>query len=150
MEQCFIRYIYEFFEKLIKFYGFKKKREVKGESYMVEYESNSLGVKIEKYFREFYALLYKIDRPDYEINLFNLLEYLKQDDDKKIKSNYFRSEEDIEEGYKKQINHISSVIYENWDLISDFFSGDNYEFKVAEFERYWKNKYPELYKKVDE
>lgn len=148
MEENFTKYIYEFFSKLIKLYGFAIKRELNEEnSYLIEYRSADFVIKIEKYFREFYATLYKTNKPDDEINLFNLLEYLKQDNETP-KSDYFRQEKDIEECYRKQLNHISSVIYENYALLNNFFSSDDYELKFADFEMYWRNKHPELYKKM--
>lgn len=149
MEQGSIKYGYEFFKKLIEIYGFHIKKELnEGLSYMVEYSSRIFVIRIEKYFREFYATLYKINKPDNEINLFNLLEYLKQNDAQIPQSEYFRKEKDIEECYRKQLAHISSVIYDNYDLIKDFFCENNYELRVTEFERYWKNKHPEFYNKV--
>ncbi|MXV14540.1 hypothetical protein [Hufsiella ginkgonis] len=149
MEQSFIKYICEFFKGLVEMYGFKIKKELNEEqSYMIEYSSGDFVIKIEKYFREFYATLYKINKPDSEINLFNLLEYLRQGDTQIPKSEYFRKEKNIEQGHRKQLAHISSVIFENYNLINDFFSSDNYEIRVAEFEKYWKNKHPELYKKA--
>jgi hypothetical protein len=147
MEQSFIKYINEFFKKLIDINSFSIKMESSEEqSYMIEYCSKDFVIKIEKYFREFYVSLYKIDKPDDEINLFNLLGYLKQFDAEAPKSEYFRKEKDLEECYKKQLNHISSVIYENYTLISDFFCDDNHEAKFAEFKKYWKTKHPELFK----
>ncbi|WP_257667162.1 hypothetical protein [Parapedobacter tibetensis] len=149
MKQGFIKYIYEFFKRLVELYGFQKKKDLnEGQSYMIEYSSNNFVIKIEKYFREFYTSLYKTNRPDDEINLFNLLEYLKQGDANIPKSEYFRKEKDIQECFRKQLSHTSSVIYENYDLINDFFSGNNYELKMAEFEKYWKNKHPEFYNKT--
>ncbi|MGK6353524.1 hypothetical protein [Parapedobacter sp. DT-150] len=147
MEQSFIKYIYEFFKRLIEVYDFQKKRELsEGQSYMIEYGSNIFVIKIEKYFREFYISLYKVNRPDEEVNLFNLLEYLKQGDSDIPKSEYFPKEKDIQESYIQQLNHISSVIYENYDLINGFFIDNNYELRMAGFENYWKNKHPEFYK----
>ncbi len=149
MEQSFIKYIYGFFTSLIELYGFQIKTELnEGKSYMIEYSSGIFVIKIDKYFREFYATLYKRNKPDSEINLFNLLEYLKQDNEQVPKSEYFRKEKDLEESYKKQLNYISSVIYENYNLINDFFSSDDYEIKRTEFEKYWKNKHSEFYKKA--
>lgn len=149
MKHSFIKYIYEFFSRLIELYGFQIKTELNEEqSYMIEYSSGNFMIKIEKYFREFYATLYKLNKSDSEINLFNLLEYLKQGDAQVPKSEYFRNEKDIDECYKKQLNHISGVIYENYNLINEFFSGNDYELKMIEFEKYWKNKHPELYKKA--
>ena len=146
MEQKFIKYIYEFFKRLIEIYGFRIKTELnEGQSYMIEYDSGNFVIKIEKYFREFYATHYKLDSPDKEINLFNLLEYLRQGDAQVPKSEYFRNEKDIEECYKKQLNHISGAIYENYNLINDFFNGNEYELKMIEFENYWKSKHPDLY-----
>lgn len=149
MEQSFVKDTYNFFEKLVEIHGFKIKTQINEEqSYMIEFSSSDFVLKIEKYFREFYATLYKIDRPDNEVNLFNLLEYLRQGDTQIPKSEYFSKEKDIQEGYRKQLAHISSVIYENYRVINDFFSNEDYEIKLAEFEKYWKNKHPELYKKV--
>lgn len=148
MNNIFIKYIYEFFNRLIELYGFQIKAELnEDQSYTIEYSSSNFVIKVEKYFREFYVTLYKVNRPDSEINLFNLLEHLKQGDVQVPKSEYFRNEKDIEECYKKQLNHISEVLYENYNLINDFFSDNDYEFKMVEFEKYWKNKHPELYKK---
>ena len=149
MKHSFINYIHQFFNRLIELYGFQIKTELNEEqSYMIEYSSGNFVIKIEKYFREFYATLYKLNKPDSEINLFNLLEYMKQGDAQAPKSEYFRNEKDIEECYKKQLKHISEVIYENYNLINEFFSGNDYEFKMIEFEKYWKNKHPVLYKKA--
>ncbi len=150
MEQTFIKYIYEFFKKLIEVYGFKIKTELnEGQSYTIKYSSKDFVIKIEKYFREFYVSLYKVNESDNGVNLFNLLEYLKQGAADVPRSEYFRNEKDVEECYRKQLGYISSVIYENYASINDFFSSDNYELKVAELEKYWKNKHPELYKKLD-
>jgi len=54
----------------------------------------------------------------------------------------------IEECYRKQLAYISTVIYENFDLIVDFFNEGKYELNVIEFEKYWKNKHPEFYNKA--
>lgn len=149
MEQSFIKYIYEFFKRLIEIYGFKIKTELNdGQSYMIEYSTGGFVIKIEKYFHEFYATLYKINMPDSEINLFNLLDYLKQGSKEIPSSEYFRKDKDIEECYKKQLAHISTVINENFDLIDDFFNEGRYELNIIEFEKYWKSKYPELYNKI--
>lgn len=149
MEQSFLKYINEFFKRLIVVYGFKIKKELKEEqSYMIEYSSGGFIIKIEKYFREFYATLYKTNKPNSEINLFNLLDYLKRGSVEIPSSEYFRKEKDIEECYRKQLNHISTVIYENYDLITDFFNGGRYELNIIEFEKYWNNKHPEFYNKA--
>lgn len=151
MEQSYIKYIHEFFSKLMELYGFILKKELNEEqSYMIEYSSVNFVIKVEKYFREFYTTLYKLNKPDNEINLFNLLEYLKQDELQVPKSEYFHNEKDIEKCYKKQLNHISGVVYENYNLINDFFNGNDYDYelKMSEFEKYWKNKHPEFYKKA--
>ncbi len=149
MEQNFIKYVYDFFVKLIELYGFQIKTELKEEqSYLIEYSSVNFVIKIQKYFREFYPTLYKIDKPNSEINLFNLLQYLKEGSLEIPSSDYFRKEKDLEECYRKQLTHISSVIFENFDLIDNFFNKDKYEINVIEFEKYWKSKHPELYNKI--
>jgi len=149
MEQSFIKYIHELFKKLIEVHDFKLKTKLtEGQSFCIEFSSGNFVVKIEKYFREFYTTLYKINNPDNEINLFNLLEYLKQGSKAVPKSEYFRKEKDIEECYRKQLVHVSSVIYDNYSLIIDFFNQNSYENNLKKFEKYWKNKHPEFYKKA--
>ena len=147
MEQNFVKYIHEFFEKLVEHFQFKIKKElIQEQSYVIEYISKNFVIKIEKYFREFYARLYEINDLNNEINLFNLLEYLNQGSINVFKSEYFRNEKNLEECYRKQLEHISSAAYTNFFLINDFFSQDKYKLKIADFEKYWKNKHPELYK----
>lgn len=149
MDQSFVKYVYGFFKWLIEVYGFKIKTELKeGQSYMIEYTLGDFVIKIENYFREFYLTLYKKNKPDSEINLYNLLEYLKQGSLEIPSSEYFRKEKDIEECYRKQLSHISTVLYENFDVIAEFFNEAKYELNVIEFEKYWKSKHPELYNKV--
>lgn len=148
MGQDFVKYIHEFFEKLIDSHDFQIKKELnEGQSYMIEYSSRVCVIRIEKYFLEFYMTLYKINKPDGEIELFNLLDYLKRGDEQVPKSEYFRKEKDIEQRYRKQLAYMSSVIYDNYDLIIDFFNEDRYELNIIEFEKYWRNKHPEFYKK---
>ena len=146
MDQNFIKYINESFKKLVETYGFRIKTELnKEQSYMIEYGSEDFVIKIEKYFREFYASVYRVNELDNGVNLFNLLGYLKQEDVKVPKSEYFRKEIDIDECYRKQLNHISTAIYENYPLIHDFFNDDKYELNMAKLEKYWKKIHPELY-----
>ena len=146
MEKTFLKYIDDFFKKLIEIYEFRIKAELNdGQSYMIEYNSKDFVIKIEKYFREFYISLYKISDPDNGIELFNLLEYLKQGTSDVPKSEYFRKEKNIEECFRKQLLHISTSIYENYSAINDYFNNDNYESKVADMKKFRCNKYPELY-----
>lgn len=147
MEQSFVRFLHICLNKLVVEHGLQKKAELNdGQSYMIEYSSRNFVIKIEKYYQEFYVLLYKVNKPDYAINLFNLLEYLKQDEANIPRSEYFRKEKMIDERYRKQLNYLSEMIYMNYSLIDDFFNGDSYDFKIKELEEYWKKKHPELYK----
>lgn len=149
MEQSFIKYIYDFLKNLIEIYGFSIKDELNdGQSYFIEYSSETIVIKLEKYRREFYVTLYKLNNPDKEINLFNLLDYVNQTKSNAPKAEYFRNEKDIEECYKKQLNYISNLIYDNYDAINDFFTIDNYESKVADLEKFIMKKYPDLFRKT--
>lgn len=150
MKQNFQKYIYSYFAKLVEKYGFKKENEQTDEqSYSIEYCSNIFVIKLEKYRREFYATLYKTGNKNNEINLFNLLSYLNQASLNVSEAEYFRNEKDIEESYRKQLNHISTTIYKNFDGINNFFSSGDYESKVAEIRKFMLNKYPELFKKIE-
>jgi hypothetical protein len=148
MEQNFLKYVYDCFAELVKKYGFSKENELNdGQSYSIEYRSNTFVIKLEKYRREFYATLYKTGNPDSEVNLFNLLHYLNQDSSNVPKSDYFVGEDDIEECYRKQLNHISATVYDNFTVINEFFSNRNFDSKFADIKKFILNKYPELFKK---
>jgi len=148
MEQIFIKYINTFFNSLIDVFGFTVKDEFDdGQSYLIEYSSKTFVIKIEKYFREFYAALYRLDDSQEEINLLNLLDYLNQDNEIKLVSESFHQEKNIEECYKKQLNQISTLIYDNFPAINDFFKSDDYKSKVISLKNYIINKHPELFKR---
>jgi len=100
---------------------------------LVEYVSERYVINIEKYYREFYPSVYSLSDQGNEINFFNLLRFLKQNDSNAPKSDFFRKEKNIEEIYKKQLNHISSVIYGSLNLLDIFFSKDKYEENVLAF-----------------
>jgi hypothetical protein len=145
VEQKFIKYIHDFSKSLIAIHGFKIKTEINdGRYYLIEYSSIDFVIKIEKYFRELYVSLYKLSDPNNEINLFNLLEYLKQGNNVP-KSKYFHEEKDLEECYRKQLMYISNVFYENFIAINDYFSSNNYALNIVDMKNFRKNKYPELY-----
>jgi hypothetical protein len=38
------------------------------------------------------------------------------------------------------------MIYENYDLIDNFFNSEDFAAKYAGFDKYWRNKHPEFYK----
>ena len=147
METNFSEYVNEIFKRHIAVDGLQIKTELnEGRSYVIEYRSGSFVIKVEKYFREFYVTLYKLNKPDEEINLFNLLEYLRRGDTQIPKSEYFHNEKNINECYRKQLNHISETIHANYGLISDFFSDIDYEIRRVEFENYWKKMHPESWR----
>jgi hypothetical protein len=146
MKQIFLKYIDTFFKKLIDT-GFTVKDEFNdGQSYFIEFSSKTFVIKIEKYFREFYTTIYRLDNPQKEINLFNLLDYLNRDDESKSTRASFHKEKDIEECYRKQLHEISTLIYDNYKAIDDFFMGENYESRSTDLRNYVINKYPELFK----
>ncbi len=91
-----------------------------GQSYSVEYGSNIFVIKIEKYRREFYVTLFKTSSKQ-EVNLFNLLSYLNKESKESPKSEYFNDEVNMEESYRKQLDHISATICNNFEIINFFY-----------------------------
>lgn len=151
MDELFLKSADESLSKLIRKYHFIKRKSVNdNESYYIEYSSNSFGIKLEKYHREVYATLYRLDYPKKEINLFNLLNFLNQNRDSNyITSNYFDKEKDINKCYKMQLKNLSMIIYENFDLLNDFFNSENYLSNFENVEKFMINKYPAFFKKSD-
>jgi len=146
MEQKSINNLYDSFSNLIRVYGFSKLKEVNDqESYLIDYGSDNFVIELEKYRREFYVILFKTGHNDSGVNLFNLLSYLNQDSTDTPTSNYFKEEKDLEESYKKQFNHISNAVYDNFDKINDFFANENYKTKLVEIRQFMVKKYPGLF-----
>lgn len=149
MEQKFLNDLYDSFTKLVEKYGFIKATELNEDGvYSIEYRSDTFVIKIEKYRREFYVALYKTGYPDKGVNLFNLLSYLNQTPSVVPESNYFREEKDLGECYKKQFNHISDTIYQNFDAINNFFKSGNYELKMIDIRKFMLSEFPELFKRT--
>ena len=146
MNQDVIYYIHKSFEMLTTTHGLSMVNEINEDGYyMVEYGSKDFVIEIEKYYRELYVSVYKINKSEDGVNLFNLLDYLKQDFADKPKSNYFAKEISLEESYRKQISYIITTLFENYLLVKDFFKSND---RMDDFEKYWKNKHPELYKSL--
>jgi hypothetical protein len=143
-----IKNINLYFDKLVEEYGFRiKYKSDDNQNYTIEYSSEVFVIKLENYFKEFYVSVYKIENSQNEINLFNLLEYLLNDNNAP-KSNYYHEEKNMNECYRKQLKHISTIIYNNYELIDSFFKSKNYETNIANLEKYMLNKYPSLFKRT--
>ena len=74
-----------------------------------------------------------------------MLCYLNQESSNIPKSEYFTDDSNLEECYKKQMNYISDMIYENFDIINDFFNDVDFDLRFAEIEKFMLNKYPNLF-----
>lgn len=142
-------FLTDIFKKLEDKYYLRLKSHSKDkESLHFEYCSKDFVIIIEQYHREVYVSLYKIDNSDFEIDLFNLLEFLRIDEANITTYNYFHNEKNYDECLRLQLENIAMVIYENYSLISDFFNKDSYELNIIELNNYWKNKHPEFYRTV--
>ena len=147
MKQEVVSQIHKSFEKLCETYGFGMLNEINEDGYyMVEYGSVDFKVEIEKYYRELYASVYKTNKSEDGVNLSNLLEYMQHGSSDKPESNHFLKEKDLNVAYTKQINHITTVLFENYTIVNDFFRDDSYKLNMEAFRKYWQTKHPEFYK----
>jgi hypothetical protein len=76
-----------------------------------------------------------------------LLNYLNLPPSGVPESNYFKEEKDLDECYKKQLNFIANIIFENLTAINDFFE-INYDSNMKELKKFILSKYPNLFKTV--
>lgn len=128
--------------------GFRQQNEVNnGSAYSVEYASKDFVVRLEQYRTELYATLYKTGNPEKQINLFNLLAFMAHPQMVAHASEYFYDEANVEERFRKQVDHITTAIDKHIDEIHAFFVADDYSSKVARIEDFMVKKYPELFKK---
>lgn len=136
----------DFFKFLLLEFNFHiTKEESENDDYSIEYSSTSFVIKIEKYFKEFYVTLYKFNDSNSEINLFNLLQFLRRGELLIPMSEYFKNEKNIDECYQKQLTYLSQIIYKNYDQINDFFDEKKYKENIIELEDFWRREHPELY-----
>lgn len=140
------KYVYDCFTELVKNFGLTKSNEVdENDNWLIEYKATSFYIKLEKYRREIYTTLFRHDDPEGEINLFNLLQFLNQNEAKKIESNFFEDETDLEECFKKQLSHISTTISTHFHSIETFFNSEDFTTKKIELNNFMKQQYPELF-----
>lgn len=149
MDKKMREYLYACFTKLIDEYGFSRVGEINDrQAYEIEFRSSVFVIRLEKYHREFYPILYKTDDPDNEIDLFNLLSFLNKDfTEFKYERREFHSNDALEEYYEKQCNRISTTLYKHFAVICQFFNSRDYQSKVAEMTKFMLDKYPELFKR---
>jgi hypothetical protein len=149
MEKVIRELVYTSFEKLIEKFNFQIHTEsYNNRFFLIEFKSDKIIIKLEQYFRGIYVTLYRIDKPDFEINLYNLLDYLNQSNFDEKEDRYFENEKDLIVAFRKQLEYIASLLYKNYYLINDFFISGNYLSNFAEFDKYWRNKHPEFYKTI--
>jgi hypothetical protein len=141
MEQKYIKSIYSYFERLLNLYSFEVTSEInEDQSYLIEFSSTDYTIKIEKYFREFYLTLYRNDDSENEISMFNLIEFLHQDDLNTPKFKSFGGARDMEECFIKQFEHLSTVFFNYHSEINGFFSNANYKSNIEYLKLYCMSK----------
>lgn len=146
MQQESFREGIQIFEKLnltTRFVLFKSQSD--GNFHLIEFNSKYFVLKIENYHRELYPTLYKRGYSNFEINLFNLLDYLVGCDQDVPQSNFYKDEKDLDECFRKQFLYISHIISNYIEVLCNFFSDSRFESNAKKFEAYWKIKHPEFY-----
>ncbi len=131
------------FKWLFEKHNFKRVDKINEDQFfLIELRSNEFVVVFESYRREIYCTLSKKNASDSKINLFNLLDYLQKDNGNAAQIYYFN------QSYKKQIEYLSDVIFNNFTDISNFFNQDNLEIRFSEIREFIINKNPDLFKRV--
>ncbi len=148
MQEDTVRYINDCFQNLVEEFGFVKQNEVnEDQTYFVVFSTRTFAVKVVKYWRELYAWLHRVDHPDDEIDLHNLLEYLNQDSSNVPKYNFFVDEVDLQECYRKQIELIASTISDCFPQLDEFFNREEYDSELERISRFVVEGNPDLFGK---
>jgi hypothetical protein len=141
-----VNIIDDVFSEVMADNGFKKSNEIEdGQLSLIEYRSEVLIVRIKNYFREFDVTLYKIGYEQDGINLFNLLDFIKDPNDTS-RSKYFEEVKDLKERYRKQLSYLAVVFVNNIKVINDFFEDQKFELKTMDLRNFMIKKYPNLFK----
>ena len=137
--------IEESFSRLITELGFRKENTVDTNCDSAKFISEHFGIKVEKYRREFYVTLFKLESPNQEINMFNLLNYLNLNSNLVLESNYFADEANVMNSYRKQLEYISSTLYRNFQTIKEFFGREDFSSEHDRVNEFMRAKYPNLF-----
>jgi hypothetical protein len=141
------KYVCDYLSFLINEYEFFKGEEIfDDQSYSIELRSKTFVVNIEKYRREIYLTLAKPGFEENEINLFNLIHYLFQENNNISMSNYFSEIKDPAECYRKQIEHISTVLKNNYEIICHFFEIEDFQAQLEKINKFMLEQYPMIFK----
>ncbi|HOF16647.1 MAG TPA: hypothetical protein PLF32_02420 [Bacteroidales bacterium] len=139
--ECFSKYV-------IKYNLTYKDEFYDHESLWIEYQSKNFIIKIEKYRRDFYIILYKIGFCDDGINLFNLLRYLNINiSEFEYYNETFDDIKALNDYYKERLNFISTALFSNFEIIDKFFIEKNYKSNLEKINNYMIKEYPNLFKR---
>ncbi|MEI6219657.1 MAG: hypothetical protein WCP86_12210 [bacterium] len=139
-------HIDRYFGFLVSEHGFVKGEAASDrQSFEIVFHSKTFNLKIQTYHRGIDAYLCKPIKPDDEINLFLLLQFLYEDTNKKISSNYFADTKDLDETYRLQIKWIAAAIESHLNEIKAFFAASDFEKSVIAVRQYVIAKNPELF-----
>jgi hypothetical protein len=117
-----------------------------GETYSIEYASDVLVIRLERYRDGLLPSLYKAGFAHKRVGLFNLVAYLTNPQNSPV-ADYFPDEQDLSERLRKQTTHIAATLERYWTSIVQFLSTSTYLAKVAEVEAFVIGKYPEVFKR---
>ena len=142
------RMVRECFSFLENDLNFEVTKEQNPESnYLIEFTSQSITIKIEKYRRELYCYVYRTGDIKTEVHLFNLLRYLLQEKLAPNSLHYFSEIGDMTESLRLQAELISSRIKENYKAISSFFYDPSYKSNLSKLNSFLVKENPKLFLK---
>lgn len=112
----------------------------------IHFESDFVGVRLERYHYEIYATVYRTGDRENQVNLFNLLEFLNVDFERFIYSSDPVNEHGgIDKYARKQLLNIAKAVHENQSRIRDFFKDERYASNIADVRQFMINNYPQLF-----
>jgi hypothetical protein len=138
--------LYAHFDKLIDKYGFSRGSQNNDETaFWVQYVSPVFGVTIEEYHRTFTVTLHKISFPESEIDLFNLVRYLKVPFERLDYVFDISDKKELEEYYIRQFAYLSDSLIANIDKITAFFEERDFEQQFRNVRDFVIRTYPNIF-----
>lgn len=121
-------------------------QEIHNSDYRIVMTSPDLVIKLEKYRRELYCYISRLDDPESEVHLFNLLRYLSSGNISESSLQYFSHIEDATESLTLQLKLISGKIQDNYLSIAEFFEKENYKSNLSKLNAFVMKQNPNLFK----
>ena len=126
--------------------GFRESTESQPDgSFTIIYQSNLLCIRIQSYHRELYVYASRVDDPEEESSVFNVVNFMRRNTGEKVRVEYYHSVPSLIESYTKQASFVAEFLQVHLDEIETFFSDPEFRTNFQALDKYVVSENPDLF-----